>query len=148
MPTLADNRRALHDYELLEKIEVGIVLSGQEVKSVRAGGMRLRGSYARVKDGALWLVGAYVAAYKPAGPLPGYDPQRTRKLLAHKKEVLRVMGRLEGERLTIVPVSAYTAHGRIKIGLSLARSKRAFEKRAAIRKREASREASRAMRPR
>ncbi len=146
MPELAENRRALHDYELLDELEVGIVLSGQEVKSAKTGGLKLRGSYAVVRDGALWLIGAYLAPYKPAGPLSGYEPDRTRKLLAHRREVAKIAGRLLTEKLTLVPKKAYTRSGRIKIAISLARSKRAFEKREAIKKRETDREISRALR--
>ncbi|TAL19903.1 SsrA-binding protein SmpB [Patescibacteria group bacterium] len=146
MKIIADNRRARLDYEFLDELEVGIVLLGQEVKSAKGGGLRLRGSYARLHDGALWLVGAYIAPYPPAGPLAGYDPQRSRKLLAHSREVLRIMGRMKTERLTLVPKEAYTRGGRIKLALALARSKRAFEKRAAIRKRELQREIGRSVR--
>lgn len=145
MPVLADNRKALHDYELLEEMEVGIVLTGQEVKSIKNGGLRLRGSYGNIHNGSLWLVGAYIAPYKHAGTLPEYDPQKTRQLLAHKREIQKIVGRLEGERLTIVPKTAYTHNGRIKISLWLARGKRDYEKRAAIRSRETKREISRAL---
>lgn len=144
--TIAENKKAFHDYELLEELEVGIVLTGQEVKSAKRGGMRLRGSYAVAREGALWLVGGFIAPYKPAGPLPDYDPTRTRKLLANRREILRILGRLQGERLTLIPVKAYTRAGRIKLTISLARAKRAFEKREAIRRRETEREISRAMR--
>jgi SsrA-binding protein len=143
MPSLADNRKALYDYSLGEELEVGIVLSGQETKSTKMGGMRLRGAYAVVRDGALWLIGAYITRYKPAGPLEDYDPQRTRKLLAHRREVQKIVGRLAGERLTLIPIKAYTRSGKIKIALSLARAKRAFEKRDAIRERDVSREIAR-----
>ncbi len=148
MDAIAENRKALHDYELLDTIEVGVVLHGHEVKSAKRGGMRLRGAYGRVAGGALWLVGAYIARYKPAGPLPAYDPQRTRKLLTHRRETLRIGNRMQTERLTLVPVRAYTRDGRIKIEIALARAKRAFEKRAAIRARETAREISRALKRR
>lgn len=146
MPSLADNRKALYDYSLGEELEVGIVLSGQETKSAKMGGMRLRGSYAVIRDGALWLIGSYITRYKPAGPLPDYDPERTRKLLAHRREVQKIMGRIAGERLTLIPIKAYTRSGKIKIALSLARAKRAFEKRDAIRERDVSREIARTIR--
>jgi SsrA-binding protein len=146
MPSLADNRKALYDYSLGEELEVGIVLSGQETKSTKMGGMRLRGAYAVVRDGALWLIGAYITRYKPAGPLEDYDPQRTRKLLAHRREVQKIVGRLAGERLTLIPIKAYTRSGKIKIALSLARAKRAFEKRDVIRERDVSREIARTIR--
>lgn len=145
MSTLADNRKALHDYDLIEEMEVGIVLTGQEVKSVKNNGLRLRGSYASIHKGSLWLVGAYIAPYKHAGKIPDYDPQHTRRLLAHKREIQKILGRLDGERLTIVPKTAYTHNGRIKISLWLARGKRDFEKRATIRARETKREISRAL---
>ena len=106
MPTLSENKKAHHDYEFLDDLEVGIVLSGQEVKSTRNKGMKLQGSYGIIRDGALWLVGCFIAAYKQAGPLPDYDPSKTRKLLAHKKEIQKIVGRLQGERLTLVPKKA------------------------------------------
>lgn len=148
MQAIAENKKARFDYEFLDEIEAGIVLSGQEVKSAKMGGMRLRGSYAIVRDNALWLIGAHIAPWKSAGPLPGYDPERTRKLLVHKKELLRIMGRLEGEKLTLVPKMAYTRAGRIKIAVCLARSKRAFEKRETIRRRQSEREISRELKRR
>ena len=145
---IAENRKALHDYELLDELEVGIVLTGQEVKSAKQGGLRLRGSYVTIRKGALWLIGAAIDPYKAAGPLPHYDQQRTRKLLAHEREVLKLLQRLQGERLTLVPKKAYTRSGRIKIAISLARTKRAFEKRETIRRREVERDVSRALRGR
>jgi len=145
---LAENRKALHDYELLDEIEVGLVLSGQEAKSAKHGGLRLRGSYGTVRNGSLWLIGAFIAPYKPAGPLPGYDPERSRKLLAHRSQIEKILGRQHGERLTLVPKKAYTVRGRVKIALSLARNKRAFEKRETIRRRETAREVSRALKRR
>jgi SsrA-binding protein len=146
MKLIAENRKALHDYALLDELEVGIVLSGQEVKSARQGGMKLRGAYVVVRQGALWLIGSHISPYKPAGPQPDYDPERTRKLLAHKKQIVKLLGRVMGERLTLVPTRAYTSGGRIKLTVSLARSKRAFEKREKLRKRDVDREISRALR--
>jgi len=148
MDILTENKKARHDYEFLEDFEAGIVLTGQETKSAKMGGMRLRGAYAIVRDNALWIIGMHIAPYKSAGPLPGYDPERTRKLLIHKRELLRILGRLEGEKLTLVPKMAYTRAGRIKVAVCLARSKRAFEKREAIRKRQTVREISRELKRR
>jgi SsrA-binding protein len=148
MQIIAENRKARYDYEFLDEIEAGVVLTGQEVKSAKRGGLRLRGAYAIAREGALWLVGAHIVPWKTAGALSGYDPERTRKLLVHKKEVQKILGRQSGEKLTLVPKNAYTRAGRIKIAVVIARSKRAFEKREAIRRRESERETSRELKRR
>ena len=145
MPQLAENKKALHDYTIGDELEVGVALSGQETKSAKRGGMRLRASYAVISRGSLWLIGAHITPYPPAGRLPDYDPERTRKLLAHRHEITKMLGRIAGERLTLVPIRAYTRSGRIKILLALAAAKRGFEKREAIRRRESAREIARSV---
>lgn len=142
MKTIADNRRARHDYELLEEHEAGIMLTGPETKSVKAGGLKLAGAFVHVRGGEVWLVGAHVSRYKPAASVE-QDPERSRKLLLHKKEVQALAGKTEGTGLTLVPISAYIKGGRVKLRIALARGKRQFEKRETIKKRDVARETRR-----
>ncbi len=144
MTSLADNRVARRDYEFLKEYEAGLVLTGPETKSVKTGGFRLRGAFVFVRGGEAWLVGAHIPRYKPAATIP-QDPDRTRKLLMHKKELLEIAGKTDSSGLTIVPISAYSTRGRIKLRLALARGKREHEKRETIKKREVARETHRAL---
>ena len=145
MPVLTVNKKARHDYDILETLEVGIQLEGQEVKSVRAGRMGLLGSYVTIRQGQAWLLNAHVPKYPQAGPLPGYDPYRTRRLLLHRREVARLMGRLETKGLTLVPLSVYTKRSLIKLEIGLGRGKTQYEKRDSIKKRDLDREVRRAL---
>lgn len=145
MPELAFNKRARFDYEILDSFEAGIVLSGQEVKSVREGKMALLGSHAVIIRGELVLIGAQIPVYKAAGPQPDYDPKRTRTLLVRKAELAKIAGKLEVKGLTIVPISAYTKGTKIKISLGLGRGKREFDKRATIKKRDLDRDIRRSL---
>ncbi len=145
MPTLAVNKRARYDYEILDTFEAGLVLSGQEVKSVRAGRMNLTGSYVTVKQGAAWLIGAHIPKYPQAGPQPTYDPDRSRLLLLHRRELTRIAGKMEQKGLTLVPISAYTKGSMIKIEFGVGRGKRQFEKRESIKKRDVDREVRRSL---
>ena len=138
---LASNDKARYDYELLEKVEAGLVLSGQEVKSAKTGHMKLKGAHVAFTRGEAMLLGAHIARYPKAGPLPDYDPDRSRKLLLHKKELNRLRGKREEDGLTIVPIRAYMVGGRIKIELAVARGKKQYEKRETIKKRDLEREA-------
>jgi SsrA-binding protein len=139
--SIALNKKARHDYEFLEKFDAGIVLTGAEAKSAKSGGLNLRGAFAVFRMGEAYLTGAQIRAYSHAKADPDYDPARTRKLLLKKKEISRLLGKKEEERLTIIPISAYiTKSGRVKITLAVARGRREFEKRATIRKRETERE--------
>lgn len=140
MPSFATNKQALHDYEVLEKISTGIVLSGSEVKSVRNGNINLKGAYVTVHNGEVMLTGAHIGLYKPAGPQKEYDPYRSRKLLLQKKEIARIIGKLKEKGLTAVPLSVYTCRSRIKVDVGIARGKRQFEKRELIKKRDVDRE--------
>jgi len=140
MPTLATNKKALFDYTVLETYEAGIVLSGQEVKSVRKGHMSLKGSFALFKDTQLYLVNAHISAYPQAGKIPAYDPERSRKLLLKKKELNKLIGLLKQKGLTLVPLSVYTKANRIKVELGLCRGKQQYEKRETIKKRVTERE--------
>jgi SsrA-binding protein len=140
MPTFALNKHALHDYAILEKVSAGIVLSGPEVKSVRAGNINLKGSYVTIHNGEALLTGAHIGLYKPAGPQKDYDPYRSRTLLLKKKEIARIIGKLKEKGLTAVPLSIYTSKSRIKVEVGIARGKRQFEKRELIKKRDVERE--------
>lgn len=145
MPELAYNKRANYDYEILETYEAGIVLSGQEVKSVREGKMSLVGSHAVVARGELLLVGAQIPVYKAAGELPDYDPRRSRTLLLHKAEMQKIVGKLAQKGLTFVPISVYTKGSKIKVSLGIGRGKREYDKRAVIKKRDLDRDIRRSL---
>lgn len=140
MPTLAQNRRARHDYEILETFEAGLVLSGAEVKSAKGGRINLQGAFVIPKGEELWLTGANIAAYAPAGQGRVYDPIRDRKLLLKRSELQHLSGKVRERGLTLVPLSVYTSHRFVKLELALARGKTRYDKRAAIRRREIERE--------
>lgn len=140
MPSITKNKYALHDYEVLEKVGAGIVLSGAEVKSVRNGTINLKGSYVTIHNGEVFLTNAHIGPYKQAGPKKDYDPYRSRKLLLQKKEIARMIGKLKEKGLTAVPLSVYTSRSRIKVDIGIARGKRQFEKRELLKKRAIDRE--------
>jgi SsrA-binding protein len=142
---VASNRRARHDYDVLETFECGIVLTGSEVKSIRDGKLQLKDSFARVQDGEVWLHGVHVSPYAYASGANAHDPDRSRKLLLHRGEIDELTGRTQQESLTLVPLSVYFKEGRAKVELALAKGRRRYDKRQAIAKRDADREASRAM---
>jgi SsrA-binding protein len=133
------NRKASFDYQLLDRFEAGINLVGAEVKAVREGHVDLTGSFVRIIGSEAHLVNANIFPYQYARP-ETYDERRTRKLLLHKKEIISLKSKMDGSSLTIVPVSVYTTHGLIKVELALAKSKKKFEKREAIKKRDINRE--------
>jgi SsrA-binding protein len=142
---VATNRKARHDYDVLETFECGIALLGSEVKSLRDHKVQLKDSYARIADGEVWLVGMHVSPYAYATGLDGHEPERRRKLLLHRGEIDRLAGRVQQESLTLVPLSVYFKEGKAKIELALARGRRRYDKRQAIASRDAAREAERAM---
>ncbi len=140
MATLARNKRATFDYELLEEFEGGLVLSGIEVRSIRTGRMQLEGSFLLIERGELWLKNAFIAPYAPAGSrLDSYDPNASRKVLVHKKQLSRLLGKTQADRLTLVPISVYTKGPLLKIRFALAKGKKTHEKRDTIKKREVDR---------
>lgn len=141
------NRRAFHDYHVLETLETGIVLTGTEIKSVRAGRVNIRHSYAKVENGELWLVGAHISHHPEAGK-HNHDPTRDRKLLAHREEIRRLQGQVSQKGYTLVPLRIYVKKHRAKVELGLVRGKREFDKRQAIKKRETDMEIRRAVRRR
>lgn len=142
---VATNRQARRDFELLDTIEVGIVLEGSEVKSLRESKVQLSDSYARVRDGEMWLQGLHIAPWQSTGSHDRPEPGRTRKLLAHRHEIDRVRSRLDQDRLTLVPLSLYFRNGKAKLELALARAKTKADRRQDIAKRDADAEARRAM---
>ena len=144
---IADNRRARHDYHLLERYEAGLVLTGTEVKSLRDGRVNLRQAYADVRDGEVWLIGAHISTYEQ-GSLANHDPDRDRKLLLHRREIASLIGKVRERGLTLVPTSLYFKDGRAKLELALARGKELHDKRRAIATREADRQIERALRAR
>jgi SsrA-binding protein len=141
---VATNRRARHDYQFEETFEAGIVLTGPEVKSVRAGRASLAEAYGRVTDGELWVENLHISPYSHAAER-GYDPRRPRKLLLHRAEIDRLVGRTQERGLTLIPLRLYFRRGLAKLELGLGRGKRRFEKRQAIAEREHRREMERAV---
>ncbi|GIW12752.1 MAG: SsrA-binding protein [Tepidiforma sp.] len=145
--TIAQNRRARHDYEILARFEAGIVLTGSEVKSVRAHKVQLQGAYARIKDGEVWLVGAHIAPYANAG-YTSHDPTRDRKLLLHKKEIRRIAQMVEQRGLTLIPLSMYFKRGRAKVELGVGRGLKRYDKREMVKQRDQQRALAEAMKRR
>ena len=142
--TIALNRRARHDYEILETFDAGVVLTGTEIKSVRARRVALRDAYAAIEHGEAWLHNMHIAPYE-AGNRFNPDPKRRRKLLLHRREISRLLGRTVEKGLTLVPLRIYLQRGYAKVELGLARGKRQYDKRKAIAEREARREEERAL---
>ena len=143
--TIALNRRALHNYEILEKYEAGLVLTGTEIKSVRAGKVDLRDAYARPVQGELWLVNAHIAPYDPAS-IYNHDPRRSRKLLLHREQIAEIIDEVAQKGLTVVGLRVYLRNHVAKVELGLARGKRQYDKRRAMIDRELDMAARRAMR--
>jgi len=133
------NRRASHDYQLLEKLEVGIVLSGGEVKSVKNGHLKLEEAFVRITDGEAWLVNAHIHPYSFADNRD-YDPRRSRKLLLHKSELLKISQQTKEKNLTLVPISCYNSGNKIKLEIALGRGKKKYEKRETIKRKDIDRE--------
>jgi SsrA-binding protein len=143
----ARNRKARHDYEILTSFEAGIVLQGTEVKSLRAGSVNLKDSYATVEGGEVYLYNAHISAYEP-GTRYNHEPERVRKLLLNRAEIRRLIGRTQQQGLTLVPLSIYFTRGKAKVELALARGKKRYDKRESIARRQADRDLERAMRDR
>jgi len=133
------NRRARHEYEVLDSFEAGVVLRGSEVKSLRQGNASLQDSYAYVKGSEVWLSGMHINPYEQASIL-NHDPRRERKLLLHRKEIRKLIGKTSEKGLTLIPLKVYFRSGLAKVELGLCRGKRSYDKRAAIAKRETERE--------
>ena len=140
---LATNRSASHEFHLLKRIEAGIVLSGPEVKSARAGRVQLKESYARIRDGEIFLHRCHISPYENSR-IAEYDPVRTRKLLLHAREIHKLAKELEGSGVTLVPTRMYLRNGRVKVEIALARGKKLYDKRESNKKAEQEREIARA----
>jgi len=134
-----NNRKARHDYEVLDSFEAGIVLRGSEVKSLRLGNANLQDSYAYMNNAEVWLSGMHISPYEQANIL-NHDPLRERKLLLHKKEIRKLIGKTTEKGLTLIPLKVYFKNGRAKVEVGICRGRRSYDKRAAIAKRETERE--------
>jgi SsrA-binding protein len=144
---IVENRRARYDYQLLDRYEAGIVLTGTEVKSLRDGRVQLGQAYADVRGDEVWLVGASIAEYAQ-GNIANHDPDRDRKLLLHRREIDSLIGKVKERGLTLVPTRLYFKDGRVKVELALARGREKADKRRAIAERDAQRQMERALRAR
>jgi SsrA-binding protein len=144
---IAENRRARRDYEFLERVEAGVVLTGTEVKSAREGQVQLGQAYADIRDGEAWLVGASIPEYAQAGTF-GHAPDRERKLLLHRREIDSLYGKVREKGLTLVPTRMYFRDGRVKVELALARGRERADKRRVIAERDAQRQMERAFKRR
>lgn len=145
--TVATNRKARHDYEILDTYEAGLVLQGSEVKSLREGKVTIKDAFAHITHGEAWLIGLYIAPHTFSRQ-GGHDPERTRKLLLHRREIDRISGRMAEKGLTLVPLRIYFKDGYAKAELGLARGKRTVDKRHALKERQQQREIDRALRER
>jgi SsrA-binding protein len=144
---IAENRKARHEYHLLEKLEAGLVLTGTEVKSLRTGRADLARAYATVRDGEVWLVGMHIAPYEQ-GTTRSHDPDRERKLLLQRKQIEALIGKVQQRGLTLVPTRLYFKDGKAKVELAVARGKELHDKRRDVAKRDAERQMERALRAR
>ncbi len=145
MSVLAVNKRASFDYDISEKFEAGLVLRGFEVKSVKTGHISLKGSFVTVKQNELFLTNANIPLYKHAGAIANYDPTRPRKLMLHRAEIARLIGKSRVEGLTLVPIQIYTKRGLLKLEFGIGKGRKKVDKRQVIKKRESDRQISRAL---
>lgn len=141
---LSDNRKAFHNYNMLERFEAGIELFGTEVKSLRQGNFNMGDSYAQVKNGELWLVNMHISPYEEGNRF-NRDPLRQRKLLMHKREIMRLYGQVKQDGLTLVPTKIYLKNSRVKVEIALAKGKRDYDKRRTIMQRDTEKEMRRAV---
>ena len=142
---LAENKKAGYDYEILDKYEAGIVLTGQEVKSIKTGKASIKGSYVVIRDEEVFLVGAIVSPYQPKNSPVDYDPQRTRKLLLKKAEIKELIGKSKEKGFALVPLKIYSKYAKIKLAFGLGKGKKKTDKRETIKKRDAQREIQKAL---
>jgi SsrA-binding protein len=139
------NKKAWYNYEILEKLECGLVLQGSEVKSIRNGKVAIHDAYAKVRDGEVWVIGMDVSLYPQAGPYNNHEPRQARKLLLHRREIRRLITKTREKGLTLVPLALYFKDGLAKLEIGLARGKRQYDKRESIKNREAARDLRRRM---
>ncbi|MBA3945760.1 MAG: SsrA-binding protein SmpB [Herpetosiphonaceae bacterium] len=145
---VAVNRKAFHDYFIEEEYEAGLVLSGSEIKSVRVGKANLRGAYARIENDEAWLIDAHISPYEQSGVYFNHEPMRPRKLLLHRREISRLLGKLHAKGLTLVPLDIHFVGRRAKVKLGVARGKKLYDKREATAERDANREIQRVVKAR
>ena len=145
--TISLNRKARRDYHILETVEAGIVLTGSEIKSIRAGKVSLGEAYAAAQNGEIFLLNAHIARYEPASQ-DNHEPRRPRKLLLHRDEIYELMGKVQEKGFTLVPLKLYIKKGIAKVELGLAKGKRLYDKREAIARRDAERDMERATKAR
>jgi SsrA-binding protein len=143
--TIVTNRRARREYFIEESFEAGLVLTGSEIKSIRAGRVNLQDSYITIREGEAWLLNCHIAPYKQASSL-NHEPKRDRKLLLHRRQINRLAGKVQAKGYTIVPLRLYLKNNRAKVEIALARGKKLYDKRDALAKRQAEREVQRALR--
>jgi len=141
---IAANKKAYHDYQVIEKFEAGISLAGTEVKSIRGGAVNLKDSFCTVKDGELFVHGMHISPYEK-GNIFNRDPMRDKKLLMHKREIMRLLGHIKRDGYTIIPLSVYLKDSRVKVEIALAKGKKLYDKREDMAKRDADREMDRRM---
>ena len=144
---IAENRKAFHDFHILETFEAGVVLLGTEVKAIREGRVNLRDSFARVEDGEVFLYNVNISPYSHRG-YANHEPLRRRKLLLHREEIRKLIGKTVERGMTLVPVRLYYKNGRVKVAVSLAKGKKDYDKRETIKRREADRETRAAIKAR
>lgn len=142
--TVTTNRKALHNYHILEGFEAGIALTGTEIKSIRANNVSLAEAYVRPERGELWLIGAHIARYDASGPF-GHEPTRPRRLLLHRKQIRMLAGEVKQKGLTLVPLRIYIKDGLAKVEVALARGKKQYDKREVIARRDVNREIDRTL---
>lgn len=145
MPTFATNKRAFHDYNILERFEAGIALTGSEIKSIRANRLNFNDSYVRIKDGQAWLVNMYIAPY-PGGFSRLYDPTGSRKLLLHRRQIASLERQLSTKNLTIVPLKVYSSHNLAKVEIALVEGKKKYDKRETLKRQDIQRDIDRTLR--
>lgn len=145
---VTQNRKAFHDYFIEETIEAGIVLTGTEVKSLRAGKANLKDSYARIKDGEIFLLNTHISLYAKADGFNQPAPERTRKLLLHKKEIVRLLGKTKEKGYTLIPTKIYFKDGKAKVELGLAKGKTSYDKRESIKEKDVKREMAKTLKSR
>jgi SsrA-binding protein len=142
---VSDNRQARYLYEILETYEAGIQLTGTEVKSIRAGKANLQDGYALIRDGEVWLINAHISPYTASGQYFNHEPRRTRKLLLHREQIRKLIGKVEQQGLTLVPLKMYLKRGWVKVSIALGKGKKVHDKREDIKRRQDQRDMQRAM---
>ncbi|MDB9527833.1 SsrA-binding protein SmpB [Oscillatoria sp. CS-180] len=145
---LSDNRQARHQYEILETYDAGLELKGTEVKSIRAGKVNLRDGFAQIREGELWLQNVHISPHSTTIQQYNHDPRRTRKLLLHKGEIRKLIGKVEQKGLTLVPLKMYVTRGWIKVTIALAKGKKLHDKRDSLKQKQEKREVERALKGR